>query len=194
MEFSLVDSEDQDEPSYQDYDSKPIFHLLVSAGKEGKDIGTMYATDEEWEKLKELGEPLQERIIECYRDSEGRWRYLRFRDDKESANYITTYESVYQSIADAVSEQDLKNIREDIQQAWMKRDEKRKLQKTQMKTRPTPYQQHQQQHQYSNNDGHGLKRLTSENYDDQQYRHMSQSKRQKSNYDNSNGQHSEPPK
>ncbi|KAA8564140.1 hypothetical protein MFRU_032g00920 [Monilinia fructicola] len=117
---------------YIDYDSIPVCNLLVHAGRDqsgnNKDewYGTMYLEAEEWEKLKELGEPLQDRIVECYMDTQKRWRYMKFRDDKENANHTSTVESVIESIRDRVTEKDLIAAQGKIREEWKKRDAEKK--------------------------------------------------------------------
>jgi mRNA guanylyltransferase len=84
-------------------------------------FGTMYVDDAEWENLKALNKPLDDTIVECYRDEQERWRFLRFRDDKVDANHISTVDSVLESIEDRVSEEDLIRAAPAIKTAWKRR-------------------------------------------------------------------------
>ncbi|PQE32274.1 hypothetical protein CJF32_00001016 [Rutstroemia sp. NJR-2017a WRK4] len=127
LDFPVVEPDAQDradgltEP-YRDYDAMPVCNLLVHASQ-GKDIwyGTMFLEEEEWEKLKALGEPLQDRIVECYMDAKAQWRFMKFRDDKENANHTSTVESVIESIRDRVTEKDLIAAAKKIRDEWKKR-------------------------------------------------------------------------
>lgn len=53
--------------------------------------------------MKLSGEQIDDRIVEVHWDPElGRWRMLRFRDDKPHGNFKTVVENIIQSIADGV--------------------------------------------------------------------------------------------
>ncbi|KAJ4298252.1 Dcp1p-Dcp2p decapping enzyme complex alpha subunit [Kalmusia sp. IMI 367209] len=91
-EFPMFDPEDGEEGLIPDYDAKPNrFELLVNHGKNQYRpfAHDLYVTDQEWEMLKGLNQRLDGRIIECFRDTNGRW-------------------SVLGSIEDPVTEQDLR--------------------------------------------------------------------------------------
>ncbi|KAL8681568.1 MAG: hypothetical protein Q9186_002308 [Xanthomendoza sp. 1 TL-2023] len=107
---------------YPDYSAKPEFKLLVFKG-DGDYLqwGSMYVEDAEWEGLKSLGEPLNDRITECFLDDHNKWRHLRFRDDKTEANHISTVESVMESIQDRVTQEDLIGAAKKIKDEWKKR-------------------------------------------------------------------------
>ncbi|TQB67906.1 Dcp1p-Dcp2p decapping enzyme complex alpha subunit, partial [Monascus purpureus] len=127
LEFPLLEPDTDDEADgvsepYPDYDALPIFHLFVmlNAG-EYRHFGEMYVTPPEWENLKTLGIPLDDTIVECYKDEHGRWRFHRLRDDKNDANHISTVEKVLESIEDRVSEEDLIRAAPAIKAAWKKR-------------------------------------------------------------------------
>lgn len=128
LDFPTVQPDAQDraegitEP-YPDYDAPPVCNLYVYAGNNEEDpwYGTMYIEPEEWETLKRLNEPLNDRIVECFMDSQKRWRYMRFRDDKTNANHISTVESVIESITDRVTEVDLLGAAMGIRDAWKRR-------------------------------------------------------------------------
>jgi len=85
----------------------------------------MYVEPEEWESLKSLKEPLDDRIVECFMDSQKRWRYMRFRDDKTQANHTSTVDSVIESITDRVTEKDLVAAAPGIRTEWKKREAER---------------------------------------------------------------------
>lgn len=131
-----ADREDVDD-EYVDYDSKPIFHLLIWLGQyNNQDTGLLLnVTNEEWEHMKSLEEPMQDRIVECFKDRDGNWRYLRFRDDKETANHISTYQKVLESIHDGVTITELASHQQEMKRNWK---EKRHL------IAPSVHQQHQQ--------------------------------------------------
>jgi mRNA guanylyltransferase len=65
--------------------------------------------------------PLDDTIVECYKDEQARWRFHRLRDDKMDANHISTVEKVLESIEDRVTEDDLIRIAPLIKTAWKKR-------------------------------------------------------------------------
>ncbi|MCJ1359506.1 MAG: Dcp1p-Dcp2p decapping enzyme complex alpha subunit [Icmadophila ericetorum] len=119
------DSEDEAEgitEPYPDYLAMPTFNLRVMQDKgQYLNYGTMHVEPHEWEVMKRLEEPLDDRIIECYMDEQGRWRYLRFRDDKLDANHISTVRSVRESIEDRVSEMDLIANAKKVRDEWKKR-------------------------------------------------------------------------
>ncbi|RGP80618.1 mrna guanylyltransferase [Fusarium longipes] len=108
-----------------DYDSIPKAELYVFKGNSGPDkyefFHDAYINEEEWETLKSLNDPLDWRIVECNIDEHGRWRIVRFRDDKNEANHTSVTKSVLQSIEDRVSEKDLYRAAGDIKNAWKAR-------------------------------------------------------------------------
>lgn len=109
--------------TYPVYDDKPVFHLLVwHGGTKHAEFSTMYVTDEEWEKLKGLNEPLNGRIVEAFKDDDHQWRYMRFRDDKETGNHISTVEKVIESIEDSVSKEELIKSHKMIWEYWKQRE------------------------------------------------------------------------
>ena len=123
------DSEDEREGRLSpipDYSAMPTFDLLVLTENGYLKYGTMFVEPQEWEEMKALGQPLDDRVVECWQDRQNRWRYLRFRDDKKEANYITTVEKVIESIQDKVSESDLINIAPRIREEWKKREARAK--------------------------------------------------------------------
>ena len=119
------DSEDERDGNtspYPDYDAMPKFNLGVFVEKnQYLHHGTMFVTPEQWEGMKSLGEPLDDKIVECFQDEYYRWRFLRFRDDKTEANHISTVESVIESIRDRISQNDLIRNAKKIRDEWKKR-------------------------------------------------------------------------
>ncbi|KAF2400575.1 mRNA capping enzyme, alpha subunit [Trichodelitschia bisporula] len=118
-----------EEGPYEDFEAMPDFTLLVYHGDNRYEpFAPLYITDEDWQIMKRLGQVLDGRIIECYRDEEGRWQFKkehdgspRFRDDKLEANHISTVNKVLQSISDAVSQEDLIAAAPAIMRAWKAR-------------------------------------------------------------------------
>jgi mRNA guanylyltransferase len=110
---------------FVDYDSLPTAELFVYKGDSGPNkyefFHDAFITKEEWETLKGLGSPLNDRIVECNLDDQKRWRIVRFRDDKNEANHISTLNSVMDSINDRVSEKDLYRAAAAIRDNWKTR-------------------------------------------------------------------------
>ncbi|KAL8704194.1 MAG: hypothetical protein Q9201_002655 [Fulgogasparrea decipioides] len=107
---------------FPDYSAKPHFSLLVFKGSnEYIPWGSMFVDDSEWEGMKSMEEPLNDRIVECFLDERNRWRYYRFRDDKMEANHISTVEGVMESIQDRVTKEDLIGVAKKIRDEWKRR-------------------------------------------------------------------------
>lgn len=127
LDFPVVEPDEEDmregvTSPFPDYSTKPQFRLLVYRGPDDYlPWARMYAEDSEWETMKSLGEPLNDRIVECSLDERNRWRFHRFRDDKSEANHISTVESVMESIQDRVTEEDLIRAAKKIRDEWKKR-------------------------------------------------------------------------
>ncbi|KAI8720826.1 MRNA-capping enzyme subunit alpha [Fusarium sp. LHS14.1] len=129
LTFPLVEPDEEErsegitEP-FIDYDSVPKSDLWVYLGDSGERyerFASVYITEEEWEILKSLGDPLNNRVVECNLDDQGRWRIVRFRDDKSEANHTSTVKSVLESINDRVTEQDLYKAAGRIRDNWKAR-------------------------------------------------------------------------
>lgn len=117
------DVADSDTESFIDYDAKPTFNLSAYYGDSNyKKYSEMCVTNDEWEELKSLGQPLDEEIAECRMDEHKRWKFMRFRKDKKDANHISTVESVIESIQDAVEQDELIRSWKDIRDEWKKRN------------------------------------------------------------------------
>jgi mRNA guanylyltransferase len=135
LRFHTVEPDEYDradgvnEP-YVDYDGVPDAELWVYAGDNRAEpymlFKPLYLTEDEWDTLKTLGDPLNDRIVECAMDEQGRWRLHRFRDDKAEANHTTTVNSVMQSIDDSVSEQELLDAAKGIKDSWKARAAKQR--------------------------------------------------------------------
>ncbi|KAM7201036.1 mRNA capping enzyme alpha subunit-like protein [Naviculisporaceae sp. PSN 640] len=114
---------------YVDYESIPEARLMIFTGSQSGQPGysqfsdPLYLTEEEWEKMKAMGDPLQDRVVECCLDSEKRWRLYRFRDDKSEANHVSTVNSVLDSIRDGVAEADLLKAADHIKVNWKRREQ-----------------------------------------------------------------------
>lgn len=130
LRFNTVEADEIDrakgitEP-YYDYDGLPIAELWAYVGDNRDNpyslFDNLYITEEEWETLKSLGDPLIDRIVECGMDEQGRWIMHRFRDDKGEANHISTVNSVMASIQDSVSESELMDAAKGIKDSWKAR-------------------------------------------------------------------------
>ncbi|KAJ2894196.1 hypothetical protein MKZ38_007836 [Zalerion maritima] len=141
----VPDEEDRAEgvtEPYTNYDDPPRVHLYVHRGRDVADgkaarpfvsshvankwyekWGEMHLPEEEWELMKGLGDPLDERVVEAHMDEQRRWRFLRFRDDKEESNFHTVAESVVQSINDSVTKEELLAAALGIKDKWKARGE-----------------------------------------------------------------------
>lgn len=125
LQFAAARDEETGE-TYHDYDSVPqSIELTAHRGNNQppERYGQLYVTADEWETLKGLGDPLNDRVVECFKDDEGRWRLHRFRDDKPEANHVSTVAKVLDSIDDGVSEQELVDAHDSIKRAWKERAE-----------------------------------------------------------------------
>ncbi|KAK4188694.1 mRNA capping enzyme alpha subunit-like protein [Podospora australis] len=126
LNFPTVQEEEGGE-QFVDYDSVPEAQMLVFTGSDRGQPNyqlfneRLYLTEEEWEQLKQWGDPLQDRVIECCLDGEKRWRLYRFRDDKSEANHSSTVNSVLESIKDGVTELELIDAAKGIRHGWKAR-------------------------------------------------------------------------
>lgn len=129
------DPEDPDQEPIPDYDAPPSYidlHVQHS-NNQYQPFAHLHFTPADWETLKSLHERLDGRIIECYRDTAGRWCFKRdddgtprWRDDKSAANHISTVQSVLESIEDPVTEGNLLTASAGIKEAvYRMREEER---------------------------------------------------------------------
>lgn len=89
---------------------KPFFELYEHVrGDQHQYFDWFEMPSDEWEKWKESGEQLDDRIVECAwyppspdDDDVPTWHVSRIRNDKSYANHHTTVASVIQSIQDGV--------------------------------------------------------------------------------------------
>jgi mRNA guanylyltransferase len=138
-----------DEEGEVDYDALPReFELWIHLGEERGEAtyqrqGELWVEEDEWEKMKRLGIPLQDVIVECFQEEvpvaangdrngnghanangagpKTRWRWHRFREDKTESNHVSVYAKVIESIEDRVTEADLIAAQGEIRDAWKKR-------------------------------------------------------------------------
>lgn len=130
LTFSMVEPDEQErreginEP-FIDYYSVPMAELRMYVGDSGPEkyrtFDSLYLKEEEWQTLLGLGDPLNDRLVECNLDDQGRWRLVRFRDDKHEANHESTVNSVMESIRDRVTEKDLYDAASIIRDRWKAR-------------------------------------------------------------------------
>lgn len=128
LKFPMVEPDEQEraegitEP-FVDYDSVPPIELWANHGSgQYRPFANLHLEEEEWEILKGLGDPLDERVVEVYMDSQKRWRFYRFRDDKSDGNHISVVNSVIESITDAVTRDELENHSKNVRDNWKARD------------------------------------------------------------------------
>ncbi|KAK6865603.1 hypothetical protein PG995_002131 [Apiospora arundinis] len=132
LEWPTIQPDEEDiaegwsEP-YKHYHEIPQIQMFAYHGGNGPDsyrpFAEMYMTEEEWEELKALNEPLNDRIIEAYMDEQKRWRFYRFRDDKPNGNHISVIKSVLDSIEDGVTKEELLAAAKGIRDAWKERQQ-----------------------------------------------------------------------
>jgi mRNA guanylyltransferase len=109
-----------------------IFRLSIWKGDAGYEPwGDMHIPAGDWETIRQAPEgvlPLENAIIECRWDKKagvsGRWRFMRFRTDKQDANYITVARNVQESIMDGVTRDELVSWAVDIKAGWRSRNPK----------------------------------------------------------------------
>jgi mRNA guanylyltransferase len=92
----------------------------------------MYLPKEDWERIQQTHDaevPLENSIVECRWDKKagvaGRWRFMRFRTDKENANFVDVARNVQESIKDGVSKEELIQWATAIKAGWRERQSKR---------------------------------------------------------------------
>lgn len=157
---------------YYNYDVKPIFSLYIWLG--GADVNTrikdfskpfdakdldllertykkfaeLEISDEKWQELKSLEQPLNGRIVECSKNQEtGAWQLLRFRDDKLNGNHTSVVQKVLESINDNVSLEDLSESVASIKAMWQQRRESAKRGISSGHRPPAPVHSNENSHQ-----------------------------------------------
>lgn len=109
-----------------DFDAIPQVELQVhQGGGSYAPYASCHLEPDEWETLKALGDPLNNRVVECYMDGRRRWRFSRFRDDKMHGNHISVVGSVVESIRDGVTKEDLLAASKAIRDNWKAREARR---------------------------------------------------------------------
>ncbi|KAJ2402844.1 Dcp1p-Dcp2p decapping enzyme complex alpha subunit [Coemansia sp. RSA 2559] len=88
-------------------------------------FGNLAMRPGDWERLFEPVEGLDGRIVEVVHDPEYAppltWRFLRFREDKENANYYAVVISVKQSIDDNIELDELMQCTGEMRKKWKER-------------------------------------------------------------------------
>jgi mRNA guanylyltransferase len=117
---------------FENLPAATTFRLSIWKGEHGyAPWGDMYVPVDDWQKIQTSHAgvlPLENAIIECRWDKKagvsGRWRFMRFRTDKEHANFIGVAKNVQESIVDGVSREELVSWAVDIKAGWRTRNPK----------------------------------------------------------------------
>ncbi|KAJ1568934.1 Dcp1p-Dcp2p decapping enzyme complex alpha subunit, partial [Nowakowskiella sp. JEL0078] len=104
----------------------PTFKLQIWDGKGNIDVSDIHLDEDLFSKYCFLKvvlwnhNPPENRVIECRYDPTWPkfWRFVRYRDDKDTANHISTYQKVRQSIDDGVDKETLLSIIPTIERNW----------------------------------------------------------------------------
>lgn len=131
--FPTVEPDEEDiangvtEPyiDYHTLDRVELWAFMGDSHPRYQKYADAYISEKELEDLINLGDPLNDRVAECYLDDAGRWRISRFRDDKLEANHISTLKSVMTSIEDGVTKHDLLHAAKAVKDAWKARNSRR---------------------------------------------------------------------
>lgn len=73
--------------------------------------------DNQEEELKNL----HDAIVECYLEDQ-KWKFLKVRTDKDTANHYKVYQNILRSIEESVSEQELLDVCLEIKKEWKSRE------------------------------------------------------------------------
>ncbi|XBW34792.1 hypothetical protein QEN19_000358 [Hanseniaspora menglaensis] len=87
-------------------------------------FGRLKMEQDTWKMLLKKNEPLNGRIVECYKNNAHEWCFLRFRDDKLQGNHINVVSNILSSIQDNVKDEELEQSVETIKINWNKRHTK----------------------------------------------------------------------
>eukprot|EP00834_Sanchytrium_tribonematis_P004798 NODE_255_length_11697_cov_0.569495.p9 type:complete len:108 gc:universal NODE_255_length_11697_cov_0.569495:1188-1511(+) len=94
-----------------------VLQILIKS-KEYQEVGVLRFDDFDLQTGFEADcESLEGKIVECKLDG-SHWMYMRFRDDKDEPNHISTYEKVLKSIEDNITSEVLLSLTETIKSNW----------------------------------------------------------------------------
>ncbi|KOS13828.1 mrna guanylyltransferase [Malassezia pachydermatis] len=131
-----------------DYTAKPMFQLFQHVnGMEHEPFDWLNMSDEEWERWKESGEQLDDRIVECAwhapspaGDDIPTWHIKRIRDDKTTGNHKSTVSRILQSMKDGVVVDELLAQAPAIRTAWKSKErENRRAHPQRFQRPPLPF-------------------------------------------------------
>ncbi|KAL9084664.1 MAG: hypothetical protein Q9159_005094 [Coniocarpon cinnabarinum] len=110
----------------RDYNALPKFELWSHVGNNEYDyFADLHVEPQEWTTMKQYAidhdDGLEGAVIECHKDGQGRWRFNRWREDKNEGNHVSVVDKVQQSIEDAVSRAQLIRETQEIRAAWKER-------------------------------------------------------------------------
>lgn len=115
----------------EDYETTPLFELFAYHGDSRREdyrfYAEMYVDQSDMERIKQEGDRrggLNNAIVECHLDAQGRWRFMRLRDDKLHGNHISVIAKVLISIEDGVTMSQLLAKSYEIRKAYKERHQK----------------------------------------------------------------------
>ncbi|KAJ1918646.1 Dcp1p-Dcp2p decapping enzyme complex alpha subunit [Tieghemiomyces parasiticus] len=106
--------------------ARPRFVLSAwQGGQNYVQFGELGLTDEEWNHFRQNGIQLENRIVEVTYNPDhcppAQWQFMRFREDKPHANFITVVERVIQSIREGITQDELMSRCPSIRESWKAR-------------------------------------------------------------------------
>ncbi|BFZ59022.1 Dcp1p-Dcp2p decapping enzyme complex alpha subunit [Saitoella coloradoensis] len=110
---------------HEDFNLIPSLHLYQwEGGPSYAYFAPLHVDTSDWDRMmRERGDnPMPGLIVECRLDKGGRWRFNRFRPDKEDGNHRSVVEKVLRSIEDGVTEKELQSHDWEIKKAWKERN------------------------------------------------------------------------
>lgn len=116
----------------RDYDAMPSVTLYINHGDRGgyEAYAPLHLEDSEWASMRQYAvdhqDGIEGAVVECRRDTEGRWRFGRFREDKEDGNHVSVVQKVVESIEDGVAKDELVANEPDVRTAWKAREARRR--------------------------------------------------------------------